>query len=578
MLRGRSFPRARWAGLLSLVLVLSTSHAASASGPDFGVPGSAARPVPIVLEASQFQGPCDIPNTPIGGACNLWYNNGNFAIGDLNWGFLNLDQWGVDPSTDCNSFGGSAARGEYIKYDYTTALQLTYPGPTYVCSMTGHATDNWQDLVDRMNCSPSNPIYAGCPGNILLLPVNDCTKQLDANGTVAACGAGTPDKYAIVGFTVLELDGVYRGNDPAAIGTPAVVGPSGSCPSGATLGSAGAGAYGLGGWSLDMIATSQCGAPSSPDTITNVAVTRKTSSGTTTFTGCAAPSAGCDYVHDSATHHLDWYSSATRTGAKKYTISFDWKIDDTPARPGYCGLHASDPNAICLVMTWQGRMYPLDVSRSGTGSGTVSSLPGDIRCGVTCSGNFLMGAEVTLKANPHVDSTFRGWSGACSGTGPCTVTMSQARSVTATFSASHLPDAWIGATKTGPWIGKDVYGTRQSGQTLTKFCAPGDARSFFIRVQNDGQRTDSFVFSGPTERSGYVLAYYRDGKNVTGSVGAGTLTTESLAPGDISKAIRLTVMARSSTPAGSTGSFAIAWSSRTVPGRDDAVRAKLEVR
>jgi hypothetical protein len=561
---------------LSVFLVLSTSQAAVASGPDFGVPGPAAKPVPVVLEASQFQGPCDIPNLPPPGNCTFWYNGGSFAIGDANWGFLDLDQWGVDPATDCNAVG-PATRGEYIRYNFPTDLVLNDPGPTYVCSSTGHATDNWQDFVDRMNCSPSNPIYANCPGNLLVMPVNDCHEQLSETGSITPCGAGTPDKYAIVGFAALELDGVYRGDDPAAVGTPAVVGPSGSCPTSARLGAAGAGSYGLGGWSLDTIATSQCGAPSSPDTITNVTVTRKTSTGTTTFTGCSAPSAGCDYVYGSATHHLDWYSSSTRTGARKYTVSFDWKINDTPAKPGYCGLHAPDPNAICLVMTWQGRMYPLDVSRRGTGSGTVSSLTGDIRCGSTCSANFLTGAEVTLKANPHVDSTFRGWSGGCSGTGPCTVAMNHARSVTATFSASHLPDAWIGATTAGPWIGKDVFGARQSGQALTKSCAPGDARSFFIRVQNDGQRTDSFVFSGPTERSGYVLTYYRDGKNVTGSVEAGTLATESLAPGDISKAIRLTVKARSSTPAGSTASFAIALSSRTVPGRDDVVQAKLEV-
>jgi hypothetical protein len=185
--------RIGWAGSLSLALVLSTSQVAVASGPDFGVPGSAAKPVPIVLEASQFQGPCDVPDISPPANCNYWYNNGSFAIGDANWAFANLDQWGVDPSTDCSSAGGSAARGDYIKYNYPTELQLNYSGPTYVCSMTGHATDNWQDLVERMSCSPTNPTYANCPGNILLLPVNDCTKQLAASGTVVACGAGTPD-------------------------------------------------------------------------------------------------------------------------------------------------------------------------------------------------------------------------------------------------------------------------------------------------------------------------------------------------------------------------------------------------
>ena len=54
------------------------------------------RAVPIVLESSQFQGPCDIPdNVDPGDECSFWYNNGPFAIGDSNWGFLNLDKWDV---------------------------------------------------------------------------------------------------------------------------------------------------------------------------------------------------------------------------------------------------------------------------------------------------------------------------------------------------------------------------------------------------------------------------------------------------------------------------------------------------
>jgi Flp pilus assembly protein TadG len=343
-----------------------TTQATAAWGPLGG-----GRAVPIVLESSQFQGPCDIPNIPqeeIPKECNFWYDNGRFAIGDANWGFLNLDQWGVDPGTNCNSSGGSAARGQYIKYDYTNDLELNDPGPTYVCSMTGHATDNWQDLTDRMNCSPddANPLYANCPGNVLLMPVNDCTRQLAKDGTHVDCGAGTPDKYAIIGFTTLELDGVYKGNDPAAIGHPAVIGPTGSCPNNATLGPAGGGAYGQGGWSLDALAVSECSAPAAPNSITNVTVTKKVGNVTTTFNQCAAPpTTGCDYVYDDATHRIEWFSAATRAGADTYRISFNWKINDTPASPGYCGLHAPDPNAICLVTKWLG--YTSENNQVGSG-------------------------------------------------------------------------------------------------------------------------------------------------------------------------------------------------------------------
>src|SRR5262249_14602601 len=46
------------------------------------------------------------------------------------------------------------------------------------------------------------------------------------------------------------------------------------------------------------------------------------------------------------------------------------------------------------------------------------------------------GTSVTLNAAAASGSTFAGWSGACTGTGACTVSMTQARSVTAAFNTS----------------------------------------------------------------------------------------------------------------------------------------------
>jgi hypothetical protein len=45
---------------------------------------------------------------------------------------------------------------------------------------------------------------------------------------------------------------------------------------------------------------------------------------------------------------------------------------------------------------------------------------------------------VTLTATPAAGSTFTSWSGACTGSGGCTVTMSAARTVTATFGVSTV--------------------------------------------------------------------------------------------------------------------------------------------
>ena len=80
-----------------------------------------------------------------------------------------------------------------------------------------------------------------------------------------------------------------------------------------------------------------------------------------------------------------------------------------------------------------GGSFALSVAKAGSGSGTVTSSPGGINCGGTCSASFSSGASVTLTATAAAGSTFAGWSGACSGTGNCALTMSAARNVTATF-------------------------------------------------------------------------------------------------------------------------------------------------
>jgi Divergent InlB B-repeat domain len=81
--------------------------------------------------------------------------------------------------------------------------------------------------------------------------------------------------------------------------------------------------------------------------------------------------------------------------------------------------------------------YALGVTKSGSGTGTVTSSPSGISCGSTCSASFHFGTQVTLTATPGSDSSFAGWSGGCSGTGPCVTTLAGADvAVGATFVAT----------------------------------------------------------------------------------------------------------------------------------------------
>ena len=79
--------------------------------------------------------------------------------------------------------------------------------------------------------------------------------------------------------------------------------------------------------------------------------------------------------------------------------------------------------------------FTLTVTKSGSGTGTVTSVAPNtgINCGATCSAQFEEGKEVELSKAADAGSEFKEWTGACTGSGTCKVTMSAARSVGAKF-------------------------------------------------------------------------------------------------------------------------------------------------
>ena len=97
------------------------------------------------------------------------------------------------------------------------------------------------------------------------------------------------------------------------------------------------------------------------------------------------------------------------------------------------------------------------------GVGTVTSNPGGINCGATCSASFNTGQTITLTAIPAPGSVFAFWSGACSGlTTTCTVTMNSNQDVSAHFTPSN--------TFTGLYAAVLPYARSvQLGQAATAF-------------------------------------------------------------------------------------------------------------
>jgi hypothetical protein len=311
--------------------------------------------------------------------------------------------------------------------------------------LTGHATDNWQDLDDRMNSLGCR--VAPCPGPTLILLVNDCAQQIDGSGDLVPCGTGTPDKFAIVGFTPMQMVAIYRGNDPAAIGSPGTPDQAGDCGNdGMALGAADTvdpalSAAQTGGWDLAAFADANCGAPRPPDSIDAPVTVDPPIIGAPALVACiSVPAAGaggspspsgCDYYFNPDTNVLSWWDGSSQDVGNR--VSFGWTVDGSAATPGACGVRASDPDAICLVMQWQGRLRELRVTKDGPRHGWVQRDPKGYVCHPDCTVSYVDGSKVRLTARPRPGAVFAGWSGACSGVKPCVLRMDQLRKVTATF-------------------------------------------------------------------------------------------------------------------------------------------------
>jgi hypothetical protein len=83
-----------------------------------------------------------------------------------------------------------------------------------------------------------------------------------------------------------------------------------------------------------------------------------------------------------------------------------------------------------VTATFTLNTYTLTVTTAGNGSGATSHTPP--------GSTFTYGTVVTVTATPMARSSFTGWSGDCSGTVQCVVTMTANKLVTATFSTYFI--------------------------------------------------------------------------------------------------------------------------------------------
>ncbi|MDO9399544.1 MAG: FG-GAP-like repeat-containing protein, partial [bacterium] len=109
----------------------------------------------------------------------------------------------------------------------------------------------------------------------------------------------------------------------------------------------------------------------------------------------------------------------------------------------------------------------VEIDRTGTGSGIITSAPAGISCGTDCSEVYNNNTSVVLTATPLAGSKFVGWDtgfGDCksSGVGTCTVIMDKERDAVAKFELLTLTVIKTGTTEiygVGPTIIDSKIGT-----------------------------------------------------------------------------------------------------------------------
>ena len=182
----------------------------------------------------------------------------------------------------------------------------------------------------------------------------------------------------------------------------------------------------------------------------------------------------------------------------------------------------------------------LTVSKSGTGTGTVSSNPGGINCGSDCSQYYANGTRVTLNASASSGSYFVGWGGACSGTGTCTVTMDASKNVTAKFSPvqrrllvskSGTGTGTVSSNPGGIYCGSDCWQYYANGTRVT-LNASASSGSYFAGWSGacSGTGTCTVTMNGAKNVTASFLPFYRLLSVSKSGNGSGTVSSN---PGGI---------------------------------------------
>ncbi len=198
------------------------------------------------------------------------------------------------------------------------------------------------------------------------------------------------------------------------------------------------------------------------------------------------------------------------------------------------------PNT-CDIGAVEYKLYLLRTAAAGGGS--VTSSPGTVDCySGSCYQAFSALQTVTLTATPHSGYLFSQWSGACSGSGTCVVTMDGDKDVVAVFtptgSAQTLSTAVVGAGKLSTSYGGvdcpdlvcSVSLTQGTAVTVTPTAGPGYVFDSWSGDCSGAGACDLTLDVGKSVTATFTIVQYPLTVNVTGS-GSVTSNTTINCPG-----------------------------------------------
>lgn len=321
------------------ILGLDTTTVGATATASWGALASG-MPPPVLLAQNPFEScfPPAVrqvtpPNIASEVKCIVWFDNQD--IGHGQWGFMNLDSWGISPTANCGGANPQSLPG-WIADGYPTPLSAD-PPPVYVCLEPGGGPNGWVDGLHAQRYQP------GGKTGIRLFPVTE--DQYDIPGP------GHP-KVGVIGFAPVRIRFADWGSRtvPSGGDTKVCVTDNLAMTPGRVV-------------ALDSgLAGTDCPPnPASVDAIVGVPVVTYRPVGHTGPSLVAVPCAPgvllCDYTYDPVTRTITWHAPAQN----RVVITFTWR---SPFSGSTCMTEApgvpnppptgNSASIACVVISWPG--------------------------------------------------------------------------------------------------------------------------------------------------------------------------------------------------------------------------------